>query len=293
HAETGGKIKTWKLDNQYFDYGHFLRQATMAVASEREKHIFTGNMAEITAIIDEYASNYLFGGEIDWQKAENYTVLNYAPLFDDVVRNVRNALLAGLGAIQYEVKAGKIGRLSDVKKIFVRKSFSVPVERCIYPLSAYSRRGEGFEKKFMEETLDKSAEVEAFGKIQQRKHLLNISYRDKDEIKRDYFPDFIIKTRDKMYIVETKAEGEMQNAEGNEKNLIVLKARAAISWCKTASQVSLPSQPQEWEYFMLSEKTFNENRQLGFDAVATLGRLDLERLLAAGAGKLFLMQEVL
>ena len=287
HAETGGKIKTWKLDNQYFDYVHFLRQATMAVASERGANILTSKMADITGVIDEYVSNYLFDGEIDFQKSENYTVLNYAPLFDFVVGNVKRVILDGLGAIQYEVKAGKIGKLSDVKKIYVRASLSVPVERCIYPLSAYSRRGEGFEKKFMEETLDKSAEVEAFGKIQQRKHLLNISYRDKDGIKRDYFPDFIIKTKDKMYIVETKAEGEMQNAEGNEKNLIVLKARAAVSWCKTASQVSLPNQPQEWEYFMLSEKTFNENRQLGFDAIAGLGRLDLERLLSSDAGKLF------
>ncbi|KKT34667.1 MAG: DNA/RNA helicase, partial [Parcubacteria group bacterium GW2011_GWA2_44_12] len=190
-------------------------------------------------------------------------------------------------AIQYEVKAGKIGKLSDVKKIYVRSSFAAPVERCIYPLSAYSRRGEGFEKKFMEETLDKSAEVEAFGKIQQRKHPLNISYRDKDGIKRDYFPDFIIKTKDKMYVVETKAEDEMQKAEGSVKNLIILKARAAVSWCTTASQVSLTNQPQEWEYFMLSDKTFKENKQLGFDALAEFGRLDLERLLASEAGKLF------
>ncbi len=287
NAETGIKIKTWKLDNQYFDYAHFLRQATMAVASEKGAHILTGKMAEITGIIDEYVSNYLFGSEIDFQKAENYTVLNYAPLFDFVVGSVKRVLLDGLGAIQYEVKAGKIGKLSDVKKIYVRESLSVPVERCIYPLSAYSRRGEGFEKKFMEETLDKSGEVEAFGKIQQRKHPLNISYRDKDGIKRDYFPDFIIKTKDKMYIVETKAEDEIQKAEGNEKNLIVLKAHAAVSWCKTASQVSLSNQPQEWEYFMLSEKTFNENRQLGFDSLAGLGRLDLERLLLSEAGKLF------
>ena len=287
HAETGGKIKTWKLDNQYFDYAHFLRQATMAVASEKGARILTGKMADITGIIDEYVSNYLFGGEIDFQKAENYTVLNYAPLFDFVVGSVKWVLLDGLGAIQYEVRAGKIGKLSDVKKIYVRESLSAPVERCIYPLSAYSRRGEGFEKKFMEETLDKSGEVEAFGKIQQRKHTLNISYRDKDGIKRDYFPDFIIKTKDKMYIIETKAEDEIQKAEGNEKNLIVLKARAAVSWCKTASQVSLPNQPQEWEYFMLSEKTFKENRQLGFDSLAGLGRLDLERLLLSEAGKLF------
>ncbi len=287
HAETGGKIKTWKLDNKYFDYAHFLRQATMAVASERGAHILTGKMADITGIIDEYVSKYIFGGEIDFQKSENYTVLNYAPLFDFAVGSLKRILLDGLGAIQYEVRAGKVGRLSDVKKIYVRESLSVPVERCIYPLSAYSRRGEGFEKKFMEETLDKSAEVEAFGKIQQRKHPLNISYRDKDGIKRDYFPDFIIKTKDKMYIVETKAEDEMQKAEGNEKNLIVLKARAAVSWCKTANQVALLDQPQDWEYFMLSEKTFNENRQLGFELLAGLGRLDMERLLLSDAGKLF------
>lgn len=287
HAETGGKIKTWKLDNQYFDYAHFLRQATMAVASEGRQHILTGKMADITGIIDEYASKRLFGGEIDFQKAENYTVLNHAPLFDFVVGSVKRVILDDLGAIQYEVKAGKVGRLSDVKKIYVRESLSQPVERCIYPLAGYSRRGEGFEKKFMDEVLDKSAEVEAFGKIQQRKHPLNISYRDKDGIKRDYFPDFIIKTKDKMYLVETKAEDEMQNAEGNEKNLIVLKARAAVSWCKTASRVSLLAQPQGWEYFMLSEKTFNENRQLSFNALAGLGMLDLERLLTSDSGKLF------
>lgn len=287
NAETGNKIKTWKLDNQYFDYAHFLRQATMAVASEKGAHILTGKMADITGIIDEYASKHLFGGEIDFQKAENYTVLNYAPLFDFVVGSVKRIILDGLGAIQYEVKLGKVGRLSDVKKIYVRESLSQPVERCIYPLAGYSRRSEGLEKKFMAEVLDKSAEVEAFGKIQQRKHPLNISYRDKDGIKRDYFPDFIIKTKDKMYLVETKAEDEMQKAEGNEKSLIILKARAAVSWCKTASRVSLQDQPQEWEYFMLSEKTFNENRQLNFDALAELGNLDLERLLTSDAGKLF------
>lgn len=74
-------------------------------------------MADITGIIDEYVSNYLFGGEIDFQKAENYTVLNYAPLFDFVVGSVKRVLLDGLGKIQYEVKAGKVGRLSDIKDL--------------------------------------------------------------------------------------------------------------------------------------------------------------------------------
>ena len=147
--------------------------------------------------------------------------------------------------------------------------------------------GEGLERNFIAEILDKSSEVEAFGKIQERKHLLNISYRDKDGIKRDYFPDFVIKTKEKMYLVETKSEDEIQKAEGNEKALIVLKAKAAISWCKTASKVVLENQPQEWEYFILSEKTFEDNKQLSFDGIVFLGKLDTERLIASDAGKLF------
>ena len=125
------------------------------------------------------------------------------------------------------------------------------------------------------------------GKIQERKHLLNISYRGKDDIRRDYFPDFVIKTKEKMYLVETKSEDEIQKAEGNEKALIVLKAKAAISWCKTASKVVLENQPPEWEYFILSEKTFEDNKQLSFDGIVSLGRLDTERLIASDTGKLF------
>jgi len=287
NAETGGKVKTWKLDNQYFDYAHFLRQATMAVASEKGVQILTGKMAEITGIIDEYVSSVIFGAEIDFKLQKNYTVLNYAPLFDFIVSKVKRLLIDSLGVIQYEIKAGKIGKLSDIKKIFVRESLSVRAQRCIYPLVGYARKGEGLERNFIAEILDKSSEVEAFGKIQERKHLLNISYRDKDGIKRDYFPDFAIKTKEKMYLVETKSEDEIQKAEGNEKALIVLKAKAAISWCKTASKVALENQPPEWEYFILSEKTFADNNQLSFDGLVSLGRLDTERLIASDAGKLF------
>ena len=287
HAETGGKVKTWKLDNQYFDYAHFLRQATMAVASEKGVQILTGKMAEITGIIDEYVSSVIFAAEIDFKLQENYTVLNFTPLFDFIVSNVKSLLLDSLGVIQYEIKVGKTGKLSDIKKIFVRESLSVHAQRCIYPLVGYSRRGEGLERNFIAEILDKSSEVEAFGKIQERKHLLNISYRDKDGIKRDYFPDFVVKTKEKMYLVETKSEDEIQKTGGNEKALIVLKAKAAISWCKNASKVIFENQPQEWEYFILSEKTFENNRQLSFNSIVSLGKLDTERLIVGDAGKLF------
>jgi len=277
-AETGGKVKTWKLENEYFDYNHFLRQATLAVARERGMQLLTGQMSEITAIIDEYVNKKLFGQKIDFSKRENYIVLNYSDLFDFIVREVRRAIVEALGDIQYEAKVGKVGRASDIKKIYVRESFAVPVERCIYPKIGYRRSGEGFEKKFIAEILNVSGEVEAFLKLQERKHDLNISYRDQYRITRPYYPDFIVKTAERMFIVETKAEEEIQKAEGDANNPIVLKARAAQSWCKTASNVSVEGQPSRWEYLVMSDKDVKENSQLGFEGLVNIARATTERL---------------
>lgn len=286
-AETGGKVKTWKLENEYFDYNHFLRQATLAVARERGIQLLTGQMSEITAIVDEYVNKKLFGTAIDFSKPENYIVLNYSDLFDFIVGTVRRAIVEALGEIQYEAKVGKVGRASDVKKIYVRESLAVPVERCIYPKLGYRRSGEGFEKKFMAEVLNVSGEVEAFLKLQERKHDLNISYRDQYGITRHYYPDFIVKTAERMFIVETKAEEEIQKAESDANNTIVLKARAAQSWCKTASKVNVEDQPAEWEYLVMSDKDVKENSQLGFEGLIGVTRTTTERLVRSVDVKLF------
>lgn len=285
-AETGGKVKTWKLENEYFDYNHFLRQATLAVARERGMQLLTGQMSEITAIVDEYVNKKLFGQTIDFSKPENYIVLNYSDLFDFIVGTVRRAIVEALGDIQYEARVGKVGRASDVKKIYVRESLAVPVERCIYPKLGYRRSGEGFEKKFIAEVLNVSGEVEAFLKLQERKHDLNISYRDQYGITRPYYPDFIVKTPERIFIVETKAEEEIQKAESDANNPIVLKARAAQSWCKTASKVSVEGQPAEWEYLVVSDKDVKENSQLGFEGLIGIARATTERLVRTSEGRL-------
>ncbi len=286
HAETGGKVKTWKMENEYFDYNHFLRQATLAIARERGMQLLTGQMSEITAIVDEYVNRKLFGQKADFSKQENYIVLNYSDLFDFIVGVVRRAIVEALGEIQYEAKVGKVGRVSDLKKIYVRESLAVPVERCIYPKLGYRRSGEGFEKKFIAEVLNVSGEVEAFLKLQERKHDLNISYRDQYGITRPYYPDFIVKTAERMFIVETKAEEEIQKAESDANNPIVLKARAAQSWCKTASKVSVESQPTQWEYLVMSDKDARENSQLGFEGLVGIARATTERLIRSSKRRL-------
>jgi hypothetical protein len=49
---------------------------------------------------------------------------------------------------------------------------------------------------------------------------------------------------------------------------VLLKAKAAHNWCRSASKVSLPEnmlQPNQWEYLVLSEQLFKANSGLGFD----------------------------
>lgn len=285
-AETGGRMRTWRLENEYFDYNHFLRQASLAISRDRSTQVLTAALAEITRILDEYASERLFGEPVDFRKSENYQVLNYTPLFDFIVERVRRAIIDQLGEIQYEAQAGKIGRASDVKKIFVRDSLAVSADRCIYPKIGYSRRGEGFERDFIDETLKNSAEVLAFVKLQERKHAFNISYRDRHGIRRDYYPDFVVKTETTMYIVETKSDDDFAEAQTDDMHQVVLKAKAARRWCATASSVKIIGQPKQWEYLLLPEKLFRENHHLGFDGLIGLCRVTTETLLTRQEGRL-------
>jgi len=85
HVETGKKTRTWKLDNEYFDYSYFLRQASRAVAVRGTTSILTAQQSKIAELIDDYVSEYCFGEPIDFTKQENYCVLNYTLVFDHIV----------------------------------------------------------------------------------------------------------------------------------------------------------------------------------------------------------------
>lgn len=293
HAETGTKAKTWKLDNRYFDYNQFLRQAANAVAlSGRGKTdaILSARKAEIAALMDDYVSHYLFGQAIDFNLSENDNVLNYSPVFDHVVKEIRQAILKMIEGAQFEVRQGVCKRLSELKRLLVRESKSVETSKSIYPRLRYQDHGGRFERDFMLEVLNPSPEVLAYCKLD-RKHGLVIPYRDTGGIQRSYEVDFLIKAQDAVYLLETKADRDMDSPG------VGLKAAAAQAWCETASTVPPPSdlpQPQHWEYLILSEDLFKSNRGLGFDGLLPLCRALREQVIhryrqtqAQQEGKLF------
>jgi len=284
HVDTGTRARTWKLDNQYFDFAFFLRQASHAIATAgKGSPILTAKYADIAALVDEYASNYLFGQPIDFSLPENYNVLNFTLVFDHVVQYLRRAILTACEQAQYSVRQGAWRRLSELQRIMLRESRSVETQKCLYPRQPYSPIGGGFERDFMKEILNTSPEVQAYAKPT-RRHGLVIPYRDADGIQRDYEVDFIVREPKAMYLVETKADKDLSIPS------VSLKARAAQAWCDNASGLSSPEdlpQPTQWEYLLLSEGLFKANRGLSFEALVPLCQALRERIIAQQQGKLF------
>ncbi len=284
HVETGKKTKTWKLDNQYFDYSYFLRQASRAVCVRESASILTAKQAEIAELIDNYVTEHCFGESIDFEKQENYNVLNYTLVFDHIVQTVHQAIIKLIEGYRYETK-GVWGKLSEVPRIMVRESKSVITNKSIYPRLGYQTKGGGFERDFMLKILNPSAEVISYAKLD-RRHRLKITYRDYTGIRRNYEVDFIVKTDDKIYLVETKADKEIYSSN------VAVKARAAVAWCEQASTVPPADeykQPKEWEYLILSETLFNRNQGLGFNALVPFCQGLRDQIIAQAESELFLI----
>lgn len=274
HYESGRRTRTWKFDTKAFSYSMFLAKAAQAVAEEGKTTILSGHLAEIAQLIDEYTTHYLFGEYIDFNDSRNVLVLNYPIIFDYVVDQIRKAILLKLGELRYQ-QTGRWRKLSDVTRLMLREKNSIETWKTIYPRQGFSAKGGGFERDFMANVLEQSVEVLAYAKLDKR-HALLIPYRDEYGILREYEVDFIVKTDDKMYLVETKADKDLNDPT------VLLKAKAAHSWCMNASTVDPlegSSQPKSWEYLVLPEGLYKANSGLGFDLFTPLCRQQRDRMI--------------
>ena len=104
----------------------------------------------------------------------------------------------------------------------MRENYSLPIVKTVYEKLPYPSNKGGFEKAFMEAT-DNDAKVEAMMKINDYYHnFANILYIRTDGLLSLYYPDFIVKTADKIYIIETKSDKDLQDQNVRQKRLAIL-----------------------------------------------------------------------
>lgn len=72
-----------------------------------------------------------------------------------------------------------------------------------------------------------------------------------------------------MYLLETKGDHLINDTS------TALKAKVAVSWCRSASRVPPPdeiNQPQEWEYVLLLQSDFTTHEGALFKALLPVMR---------------------
>lgn len=146
-------------------------------------------------------------------------------------------------------------KLSNYKTLKIRMERAITTKKCLYPYVDFPPRG-GFERKFTENILENDSSVESYVKLNQYVHQFSIPYINTMGHLVPYYPDFIVKTRDAMYIIETKSTKDA-NTDTDTKR----KAIAASERCLQISRIrNIPYtvQPRTWNYLLLPQNVFEE-----------------------------------
>ena len=125
-----------------------------------------------------------------------------------------------------------------------------------------------FERQFVTKFLEIADDVAAFAKNAGPQKLM-IDYLRPDGLTAFYIPDFFVRTtKGDYYLVELK---------GRQDNLVPLKAKAAMEWCRVASTVGKP-----WKYLYVPQDRFQKEPPATIEELARICKLALQELFVQG-----------
>lgn len=242
--------------NSYNEYlQKLLRVVTLRFENCRRQGFPTMqiNEAQTVAVMDWYIRTRLFGCAFnpfsgsDWKillAKDGIVTRRIVEQFAVAIYKMQNRLTR----VDAEVSLIPFSSLQALK---MRETYSLEVEKCIYPRLGYPSHGGGLERVFIE-FLDRDAEVEQFLKINETGHSFAvIFYVRKDGLIAMYHPDFIVATHDHIYLIETKGDDKIDDANVRQKQT------ATVEWIKKIN--ALPQSKRmnrTWEYALVGESVF-------------------------------------
>lgn len=211
------------------------------------------NEMEIVRIVDQYIRTKLFNQPFNPFAGNDWKILLSKNAI--VTQHIIKVMSIAIHKMQENVTSHEAlvekRWFSSVPVLRMRESFSMELQKVIYERMNYpSSKGE-LEKRFME-FLDKDADVQRFLKINESQHdFAKGFYIREDGLLASYHPDFMVCTEESVYIVETKGNDKINDANVRRKQLSLLE------WCKKLNR--LPSEDRmnrTWSYMLLSEDNF-------------------------------------
>ncbi len=216
------------------------------------------NTAELAGWLERYFRERLFGEPFNPLADENWRLLLLQPVVDHITKIFAVALIESEHQEPQGETEVRHRRLSEVEKLTLRESSSLPVQKCIYERLAYPARNGGLERAFIEWAQADSS-VQAFCKISETRHdFVRLRYVKEDGMAAFYSPDFLVRTEEAVYLVETKAQ--QQTIHPN----VQRKLKAATAWCERINAL-VPELRDDlpWHYVLLGESLFRDWREKG------------------------------
>ncbi|MFW5988539.1 MAG: DEAD/DEAH box helicase, partial [bacterium] len=240
-------IGKWKLN---FNFAPTKEEYFAYLAKGILKNVGSSSqIAQLIPILQQYIKNYFFKEEIKIIDKEVLKKLNNFEVRDKIADIFINKLNK-LSRDKKDYKSISSYNLLDTKPFHTGKPV-YKAKKTVFNALPYPKNSE-FEKQFMR-YLDYQEEVEAFTKIL-TKFPLRISYYDEEKGVRYYIPDFIVKTEEQFYLLETK--GEMLDKLPS----VEEKSNAAKSWCKNANLFT----DNKWKYVKITQNIFEKRKHHSF-----------------------------
>ncbi len=216
------------------------------------------NRAEMAEGIDGFIRSHLFARAFDPLADENWRVLLIDPVTEHIIKVWARAILEAEESVVVADAEVAHRRLSEVPKLAMREGSSIAVDKAIYFRLPYPSRSGGLEQAFIE-TCSRDGSVDAFCKINEQKHtFVRLRYIKEDGLPAFYSPDFLVRAEGSIYLVETKAQGQLTSPN------VLRKRKAAVAWCDRINGLAAENRSAaEWHYVLLGEDTFYNWRDKG------------------------------
>ena len=229
------------------------RMARVSARKTKTFPVMQINNLEVVKIIDKFIRTKLFEKPFDPFVENNWKVLlmKNGIVTEHIVKEISKVIIEMQNSV--EVSEAKIEKryFSQVPELRMRDSYSLEIAKTIYERLPYPSNKGGFEKAFLEYA-DADSKVEAIMKVNEYFHnFANVTYIRMDGFLSLYYPDFIIKTAEKIYFIETKSEKDLNDPNVKQKQLATLDFLARINKLNEENRMN-----RTWEYILLGENNF-------------------------------------
>lgn len=248
----------YEVNSQIFNarsYNEFLAKMTDNINMAKRKKgtksypLMQVDNASLVQVLDDFIRTKLFKEKFD--PIKEWRILTIKAVVEHIFKQINEFIIEAQNNI--DVKSAEIQReyFSQVNSLKMREKFTINLTKSIYEKTAYPSNKGIFEREFML-FCDNDGSVDKIIKIEVKKHeFASIFYIKTNGQVARYYPDFIVQSGDKIYLIETKAQKDLDNKDVEQKKM------SAIKFTEQINELDAKDRGDAiWSYHILDENTF-------------------------------------